>query len=70
MSASYPFTSALITGASSGIGEAMVQLLGDAGIPQVIVARRVDRLDELAAGYTNVEVLAVTSRLPRVSRRC
>ena len=58
MTASYPFTSALITGASSGIGEAMVQQLGEAGIPQVIVARRVDRLDELAARYEGVEVLA------------
>ena len=36
----------------------MVHLLGEAGIPQVIVARRVDRLEELAAGYSNVEVLA------------
>jgi uncharacterized protein len=58
MANSYPFTAALITGASSGIGEAMVQLLGEAGIPQVIVARRVDRLDELAARFTDVEVLA------------
>jgi short-subunit dehydrogenase len=58
MSAAYPFTSALITGASSGIGEAMVRLLGEAGIPQVIVARRVERLEELAKGYSNVEVLA------------
>ncbi|MGZ4771850.1 MAG: SDR family NAD(P)-dependent oxidoreductase [Ilumatobacteraceae bacterium] len=54
----FPFTSALITGASSGIGEAMVRLLGNAGIPQVIVARRVDRLEKLAAAYSNVEVLA------------
>jgi uncharacterized protein len=54
----YPFTSALVTGASSGIGEAMVRLLGDAGVPQVIVARRRDRLDELAASYREVEVLA------------
>jgi uncharacterized protein len=58
MAATYPFTSALITGASSGIGEAMVRHLGEAGIPQVIVARRVDRLHELAAGYQEVEVLA------------
>src|SRR6185503_11130861 len=58
MASTYPFTSALVTGASSGIGEAMVQLLGEAGIPQVIVARRVDRLDELAARYDGVEVLA------------
>src|SRR6478609_9059004 len=58
MASTYPFTSALVTGASSGIGEAMVRLLGEAGIPQVIVARRVDRLEELATGYQNVEVLA------------
>jgi short-subunit dehydrogenase len=55
---SYPFTSALVTGASSGIGEALVELLGAAGIPQVIVARRVDRLEELAARYPDVEVMA------------
>jgi len=53
----YPFTSALVTGASSGIGSAMVHLLGAAGIPQVIVARRVDRLDALAATYPKVEVI-------------
>lgn len=58
MASPYPFTSALITGASSGIGEAMVELLGEAGIPQVIVARRVDRLEELAGRYAGVEVLA------------
>ena len=58
MADSYPFTSALVTGASSGIGEAMVQILGEAGIPQVIVARRVDRLMELADRYDDVEVLA------------
>ncbi len=56
---SYPFNSALVTGASSGIGEAMVRLLGDAGVAQIIVARRADRLHELAGKYSNVEVLAV-----------
>ena len=35
----------------------MVRLLGEAGIPQVIVARRVDRLTELADQYPDVEVL-------------
>ena len=58
MADTYPFTSALITGASSGIGEAMAHLLGEAGIPHVVVARRVARLDELAARYSGVEVLA------------
>lgn len=53
----FPFTSALITGASSGIGEEMVRLLGASGTPQVIVARRVDRLRELATEFPAIEVL-------------
>jgi short-subunit dehydrogenase len=56
-SSTYPFTSALVTGASSGIGEAMSRLLGEAGIPQVVVARRTERLDQLAGNYADVEVL-------------
>lgn len=55
---SFPFTRALITGASSGIGESMVELLGEARVPMVVVARREDRLQELAARYPDVEVLA------------
>lgn len=54
---SYPFRSALVTGASSGIGEAMAHLLGAAGVPTVLVARRGDRLAELAERYTGFEVL-------------
>lgn len=54
----YPFTSALVTGASSGIGESMAHLLGHAGIPCVLVARRADRLSELASLYEGFEVLA------------
>ena len=55
--AKFPFTCALITGASSGIGEEMVHLLGKAKIPMVLVARREDRLRQLAEKYAHVEVL-------------
>jgi short-subunit dehydrogenase len=54
----YPFTSALVTGASSGIGAEMARLLGEAGVPTVLVARRVDKLQELADRYDGFEVLA------------
>ncbi len=52
-----PFTSALITGASSGIGESMANILGQAGVPTVVVARRAERLEELAARYPGFEAL-------------
>ncbi len=55
--AEYPFTSALVTGASSGIGAEMARLLGEAGVPTVLVARRTDRLEEIAARYDDFEVL-------------
>jgi len=55
--AGYPFTSALVTGASSGIGAEMARLLGEAGIPTVLVARRADRLREIADQYGDFEVL-------------
>ena len=58
MGTSYPFTSALVTGASSGIGAAMVELLAEAGVPTVAIARRKDRLDALAARHPKlVEVM-------------
>jgi short-subunit dehydrogenase len=53
----YPFTSALVTGASSGIGAEMARLLGEAGVPTVLVARRVDKLEALAERYDGFEVL-------------
>ncbi len=73
-----PFTHALVTGASSGIGESVAHKLGKAGVGMVLVARRKDRLDAIAAQYPNVEVLvadlttqsgldAVISRMQSVS---
>ena len=44
----FPFTSALVTGASSGIGCSMASQLAAAGVPTVVVARRGDRLAALA----------------------
>ncbi len=53
----YPFSSALVTGASSGIGEVIATKLAAAGVPTVVVARRADRLNELADRHDGVEVL-------------
>ncbi len=54
-------TAALVTGASSGIGEATALALAKAGASVALVARRRDRLDELAARVraTGVGALAI-----------
>jgi short-subunit dehydrogenase len=54
---SFPFRRALITGASAGIGERFAHVLGRAGVPCIVVARRGDRLRELADRYAGFEVL-------------
>jgi uncharacterized protein len=55
--ARFPFSSALVTGASSGIGAEMAKQLGEAGVPTVLVARRTDRLQEIADRYDGFSVI-------------
>lgn len=57
-----PFTRALVTGASSGIGERFAHQLADQGIPLVVVARSTAKLQALAESLP-VEVEVLTADL-------
>ncbi len=58
----------LITGASSGIGEATARVLAEAGMTMVLGARRTDRLDRLRAEITEAGGTARVHRLDVTDR--
>jgi short-subunit dehydrogenase len=61
--ASRHYRSALVTGASSGIGLEFAKELAVRGTDLVVVARRTDRLEQLAAELTAVKVEVITADL-------
>ncbi|MBI3361191.1 MAG: SDR family NAD(P)-dependent oxidoreductase [Chloroflexi bacterium] len=61
----------IVTGASSGIGEAAARLFGEAGAKVVIAARRVERLEAVAKGIeeagAGAEALVIAADLSKLA---
>jgi NAD(P)-dependent dehydrogenase (short-subunit alcohol dehydrogenase family) len=51
-------STAIVTGASSGLGARFATVLADAGAEVVAAARRADRLEALAAGHPRIHAVA------------
>jgi len=54
----FPYKTVLITGATSGIGEALTERMVAAGVFVIAVGRRRDRLDALVAKHGAAKVAA------------
>lgn len=70
---SFSGKTALVTGASSGIGKAFAESLAKRGARLILVARSKDRLDTIAAsltaGGTKVDVIAMDLSVPAAAAR-
>ena len=59
---------ALLTGASSGIGEAFARQLAGEGLDLILVARNQERLNQIAQGLQNEHKVQVDTRAVDLSR--